>query len=74
MIPDDTKTNVRVIFDLGPSTLFFLIQMMLVILKVTGYATWGWGWTLAPSVLIAAAFCVGVLVWFAKTVARYFSR
>lgn len=74
MIPEDTKTNIKVTHEVGSGTLFFLMQLLLIILKAVNVISWSWLWILVPAFIIVGATCVGVFFGVLQAIKGHFFR
>jgi hypothetical protein len=52
--PDSGIVKTRVIVDIGSSTILLLAELILVLLKITGYITYSWELVLSPIIVIVA--------------------
>ena len=68
----DTKSDFRVTFELGPATMIFILQLLLVTLKLTGHVAWKWVAVFSPLLILLVIITVTILLWMAKTVVTYF--
>lgn len=68
----DTKSDLRITFELGPATMIFILQLVLATLKLTGHVTWKWVAVFSPLLILLVIITVTILLWMAKTVLSYF--
>jgi len=73
MNKDESKNiKIQLIFELGPVTTVILVQLMLVLLKITNYLpTWSWPTVFIPIWIVLLIICgtviLGFLYWVATT-------